>query len=133
MTLFKTITVVSYFLLLTQSCTSQKDINDTLVIVKRGETIKIKELDLKITNKGCGREWVSSNNGESSEKPVCELTYVLGDSTKYGGNSYKPVYFRDIEIKIEKMNVWNKEEDGVPAGACRLWIRKLKPPAVTGK
>lgn len=132
MTLFKTITVVSYFLLLTQSCTSQKDINDTLVIVKRGETVKVKGLDLKITNKGCGREWVS-DGGESYEKPVCELAYVLGDSTKYGGRSYKPVYFGDIEISIEKMNVWNKEEDGVPGGACRLWIRKLKQPDATGK
>lgn len=119
--------------MLMQSCSSQKDFKDTLIVVKKGETVKIKELGLKITNKGCGREWVSNDGGESSERPVCELTYVLGDSTKHAGNSFKPVYFGNIEISIEKMNVWSKEEDGVPAGACRLLIKKLVEPAPTGK
>ncbi len=133
MNLIKSVTVISCFLLLAQSCTSQKEFKERQFIVKKDETVTIKELGLKITNKGCGRQWVSNGGGESYEKPFCELTYVLGDSTKHGGNSFKPVYFGNIEIKIEHMNPWNKEEDGVPAGACRLYIRKLAQPDATGK
>jgi len=130
MNLIKTTTVLSSFLLVMQSCSSQKDFNDTLVIVKKGETVKIKGLDLKITNSGCGRQWKSSNGGESYEVPYCELKYVLGDSTKYGDD---PVYFDNIEIKVDQMNVWNKEEEGLPGGACRISVKKKAKRVTTGK
>ena len=58
MNLIKTTTVLSSFLLVMQSCSSQKDFKDTLVIVKKGETVKIKGLDLKITNSGCQMDWI---------------------------------------------------------------------------
>ena len=36
-------------------------------ILKREQTIRIPELDLQISNKGCGRQWT-----DQSETPFCE-------------------------------------------------------------
>ena len=133
MNLIKTVTVLSSFLLVMQSCSSQKDFNDTLVIVKKGETVKIKGLDLKITNSGCGRDWISNGGGESYEVPSCDLIYEMGNTRINAGKSLKPLLFGDYEIQIDAMNVWSKEEEGLPGGACRISIKKIAKPVTTGK
>ena len=55
-------------------CSTTKEFTDREIIVESNQTVAIKELDLKITNKGCGRDWVSDDIGQSYEKPVCDLT-----------------------------------------------------------
>ena len=83
--------------------------------------MKIKELDLSITNNGCGRQWESG-----SEIPYCELIIKCKDSTIYAGSNFKPVYIGNIEIKLDRINPWGREEDSVPPGGCRVWVRKLE-------
>lgn len=134
MNLIKYAVLLYSFLIAISSCSSStNNFTDTSIIIKKGETIKVKGLGLKITNNGCGREWVSGSDGDAYEKPVCGLKYVMDDSVKYAGDSFKPVYFGNIEIEIDQMNVWNKEEDSIPPGGCRLKIRKLEQSSSTGK
>ncbi|MBK6825937.1 MAG: hypothetical protein IPG86_03225 [Chitinophagaceae bacterium] len=89
-------------------------------ILKREETIRIPELDLQISNKGCGRQWTGD-----SETPFCELELKATDTSFRFGQSFSPVYFRNLEIKVMQMNPWNREEDSIPPGGCRIWIHKL--------
>lgn len=103
-------------------CTHQpKEFSDQKLVIASNETVKIRELDLSITNNGCGRQWES---GE--EKPYCELVIQRKDATVRAGTNFKPVYIGNIEITIDKMNPWRREEDSVPAGGCRVWVRKVK-------
>lgn len=89
-------------------------------ILKREEIIRIPELDLQISNKGCGRQWT-----ENSETPFCELELKAADTTIRFGRSFTPLYFRNLEIKVMQMNPWNREEDSIPPGGCQVWIHKL--------
>lgn len=89
-------------------------------ILQREETIRIPELDIRISNKGCGRQW----EGES-EVPYCELELKAADTTIQFGQSFAPVYFRNLEIKVMQMNPWNREEDSIPPGGCRVLVHKL--------
>lgn len=97
------------------------EFTDQRLVIANKETVRIKELDLSITNNGCGRQWES---GE--EKPYCELIIRRKDSTLRAGNNFKPVYIGNIEITIDRMNPWGREEDSVPPGGCRVWVRKLE-------
>lgn len=97
-----------------------KPFSEKKLIIATNQTVKIKELDLSITNNGCGRQWESG-----SERPYCELIIKHKESTINAGNSFEPVHIGNIEITIDKMNPWGRQEDSVPAGGCRLLVRKL--------
>lgn len=90
------------------------------LVIGSKETIRIREIDLSITNNGCGRQW----EGEA-EKPYCELVIKYKDSTFTAGDSFKPVYVGTIRIAIDKMNPWGRVEDSVPPGGCRIIVTKL--------
>jgi len=90
------------------------------LVIGSKETIRLSEIDLSITNNGCGRQW----EGEA-EKPYCELVIKYKDSTFKAGDSFKPVYVGTIKIEIDKMNPWAKTEDSVPPGGCRIIVTKL--------
>jgi len=89
-------------------------------ILKREQTIRIPELDLQISNKGCGRQWT-----DQSETPFCELELKAADTSFRFGHSFSSVYFRNLEIKVMKMNPWNREEDSIPPGGCLVMVHKL--------
>ncbi|MBC7874682.1 MAG: hypothetical protein H7Y01_11825 [Ferruginibacter sp.] len=102
-------------------CTSQpKEFKERKLVIASKETVRVKELDLTITNNGCGRKWTNSE-----ERPYCELLIKYKDSTIHAGDDFNPVYIGNIEIDIDRMNPWGREEDSVPPGGCRLWVRKL--------
>ncbi len=122
---FIRINLIALLTLSAASCSSTKEFTDREIIVESKETVVIKELDLKITNKGCGRQWESKEGKEPYETAYCELVYQLKDSVKYAGDSYKPVYFGDIEIKLTGMNPWSAAEKGIPGGGCRLSIKRI--------
>lgn len=116
------LTIIACFLIIA-GCSSQspKEFKEKKLIVASKETVKIKQLDLSVTNNGCGRQWVS---GE--ERPYCDLIIKHKDSIFYAGSNFKPVYIGNIEITIDRMNPWGREEDSVPAGGCRIWVRKIE-------
>ncbi len=116
-----TIAIAACFFV-TAGCSSQpKEFTDKKLVIASKQTVKIKELDLSITNNGCGRQWESG-----AERPYCELIIKRKDSTIFAGNNFKPVYIGNIEITIDRINPWGKEEDSIPPGGCRVWIRKLE-------
>jgi hypothetical protein len=100
----------------------QAAFTEAVYLLKRSETISIKQLNLQISNRGCGRHW---EGDPGTEKPYCDLEIRAGDSVWYGGSSFKPFIIRDLEFTVEKMNPWNKAEDSIPAGGCMLRVRKL--------
>lgn len=103
-----------------------KQFTEKSILLLNKETVVIKEVDISVTNNGCGRKWISAEGQPSYEKAYCDLVIKNGDSTIHAGADYKPVYFGNIEIKLEKMNPWGKEENGIPPGGCRIWVRKLE-------
>lgn len=110
-------------LLVAGSCT-QKTTNFTAktIVVKRDETIRIRELGMSITNKGCGRMWMTDNGGEQA---FCELEVKVSDSVYRFGRSYDSLVIKDVSLRIDKMNPWNNMEDSVPGGGCRIVVTKL--------
>ncbi len=108
-------------------CSSQpqKEFTKKKLVIASKETVKVNELNLSITNNGCGREWFSEKGKPAYEKAFCDLIIKWKDSTIHAGDSYKSVYFGNIEVKLDKMNPWGREEDSVPPGGCRVWVRKL--------
>ncbi len=105
---------------------SKKPFTERRIVIANEETVKIKELGMTITNKGCGRKWVSDGDHPSYEKAYCEITVERDGKTIQIGKDSEPVYFDDLEIDIERMNPWGREEDSVPAGGCRLWVKRVK-------
>ena len=105
---------------------SKPFIEKKLVIASK-ETVKIPELDLSITNDGCGRKWVVKGDKPGYEIPYCGLLIKQKDSAIHGGSDFTPIYIGNVEITIEKMNPWGAEEDSVPPGGCRVLVRKLEP------
>ena len=103
---------------------SMKEFQDKKITVASNETVNIKELDLKITNEGCGRYWKTEND-PPSEIPYCGLVIMHKDSIIRAGTSFHPFYIGNIEITIDRMNPWGTMEDSVPPGGCRLWVKKL--------
>ena len=95
------------------------------IVIGNNETVKVPELNLSITNNGCGRKWVSDDGKPMYEKPFCGIVAKQKDSTITGGGDFKPIYVGNVEITIEKMNPWGVVEDSVPPGGCRVLIRKV--------
>jgi hypothetical protein len=94
------------------------------IIVASKQTVEIPEIDLSITNNGCGRKWVTEKDRPAFERAYCDLVIQRDKTIIHAGNDSKPVYIGDLQIYIERMNPWGREEDSVPPGGCRLWIRR---------
>ena len=86
------------------------------------QTVNIKELDMSITNNGCGRQWLLSHGKPGRLELYYDLVVKMKDSTYLFTDT---LYIRNLKLVIDKMNPWDKEEDGVPPGGCRVWVRKL--------
>ena len=92
------------------------------LVIASNQTVRIDELNMSITNGGCGRKWMADNGGE---RPYCELSVKMKDSTWHFGDSFDPLYIKNLKLVIEKMNPWGREEDSVPPGGCRIIVTKL--------
>ena len=103
-----------------------KPFTEKRIIIASNETIKIPELNLSISNTGCGRKWIAEGDKPAFERTYCGLVAKQKDSTVTGGGDFKPIYVGNVEITIEKMNPWGREEDSVPPGGCRVLVRKVE-------
>ncbi len=114
--------IIAAFFIISAGCSSQlqKEFTEMKLVIASKQTVTVKELDLSITNNGCGREWVAG-----AERPYCDLEIKRKDSIIHAGGDFKPIYIGNIEILIDKINPWGREEDSIPPGGCRLWVRKL--------
>lgn len=107
-------------------CSNQpKQFTERKLVIASKQTVKLKELDLSITNNGCGRKWVSEEGKPGCEIPYCDLVIKHKQSTITAGGDFKPIYIGEIEIMLDKMNPWGRVEDSVPPGGCRVWVRRL--------
>ena len=124
--------IVSIFAIVTcffvdAGCSSQpKRFTEKKLVISSKETVKIPELNLSITNDGCGRKWVVEGDKPGYEIPYCGLLIKQKDSAIQGGGDFMPIYIGNVEITIEKMNPWGAEDDSVPPGGCRVLARKLE-------
>ncbi len=115
------------FFLITAGCNNHpKSFTERKLVIARNETVKVPELELSITNKGCVREWVAGGGTPGTDRAYCNLIIKRKDSTILGGGDFKPVYIGNAEIMVEKINPWNREEDSVPAGGCQVLVRKVE-------
>ncbi len=120
------ITIACCFII-TAGCSSQvKDFTERKLIIASNQTVKIKELDLSITNHGCGRKWLSEGDNLPFERPYCDLVIKCKDSSFTAGEDFNPVYFGSIEITVDKMNPWGRLEDSIPPGGCQVWVRRVE-------
>lgn len=108
-------------------CMSQpeKFTEKTLVVASK-QTVRIKELGLTITNGGCGRKWISEEGKPAYERAYCDLTVKMKDSVFHFGDSFAPLYIKNLKLAIDKMNPWGREEDSIPAGGCRIIVTRLE-------
>lgn len=112
---------------ITAGCSSQpKQFKEKKLIIPSNQTVKIDEIDLSITNHGCGREWVNGEGDRPMEKVFCDLKITLKDSVIISGHDQKPVYIGNYQVTIDRMNPWNRVEDSIPPGGCRVWVRRVE-------
>ena len=103
-----------------------KQFTERKLVIKNKETVRIAEIELQITNNGCGRKWVSEGDQPSFEKPYCDIVIKRRDSVIHAGSGFDPVYIGNISITIDRMNPWGREEDSIPPCGCRLWVRRVE-------
>lgn len=112
---------------LTAACMSRPEkFTEKRLIIAAKETVKINELAMSITNGGCGRKWISESNKPAYESAYCELSVKTKDSTYRFGDSFSPLYIKNIKLVVDKMNPWGREEDSIPAGGCRIVVTRLE-------
>ena len=102
-----------------------KKFTERKLVIASKETVRINELDLTITNNGCGRKWVIEDGKAAGERPYCDLLVRTKDSTWHFGNSFDPLYIKNLKLVIDKMNPWGSMEDSVPPGGCRIFVTRL--------
>ncbi|MEQ1676477.1 MAG: hypothetical protein ABL876_07245 [Chitinophagaceae bacterium] len=95
------------------------------LVIASKETVKVPELNLTITNNGCGRQWMSEDGKPEYERAFCDIVIKLKDSSAWLGRDRNPVYIGNVKVLLDKMNPWGREEDSVPAGGCRVIVTKL--------
>jgi hypothetical protein len=115
----------SCLIIVTGCGNSTKDFTERKLVIANKQTVKVKELGLSITNYGCARQWESADGKTGTEKPYCELEIQYKDSIINAGSDFKPIYIGDAVIQMDKINPWGKEEDSIPPGGCRLWVKKV--------
>lgn len=112
--------------LLVVGCMSRPDkFTEKKLIVASKQTVVIKELSMSITNAGCGRKWISEDDKPAYERAYCDLTVKLKDSIYHFGDSFSPLYIKNLKLVVDKMNPWGREEDSIPPGGCRIIITRL--------
>jgi hypothetical protein len=119
------IAVAAGFILVSGCGNSAKEFTERKLVIANKQTVKVKELGLSITNYGCARKWESVDGKNGTEKPYCELEIQYKDTIINAGSDFKPIFIGDAVIQMDKINPWGKEEDSIPPGGCRLWVKKV--------
>ena len=120
-----TFIIGSIFLLCITTCSERQSFTQETFIIRKNQTIKLGQLDLSITNNGCGRKWVSSGDGQTEERPYCEILVKRGNKQVYIGNDFEPIYIGNLLIRLEQINPWQREEDSIPPEGCKLLVKLL--------
>ena len=110
--------MIAWFLITAVCSNPSNDFTGRKLVIASNGTVKMKELDLSITNNGCGRKWIVLEGKAGGERPYCGLVIKHKDSTIYAGSDFSPVYTGNIEITLDKINPWGREEDSVPREAA---------------
>src|SRR6188474_3455171 len=90
--------------LLLMACSAPAGFTEKRLIIASGETVRINELKIAITNKGCGRKWIMEDGKPAHEEPYCDLEVKYRDSTQHFTTGRGPFYVGAAEIRIDKMN-----------------------------
>lgn len=118
----KSLIPVSFIIFFTASCMyPPKKFTARTLVIEGKQSARIDELDMTITNGGCGRKWMV----DGGERPYCDLLVKVKDSTYRFGQSFDPLYIRNIKLVVDRMNPWGRMEDSIPAGACRIIVTKM--------
>jgi hypothetical protein len=96
------------------------------LVIARNETVRINELDMSITNSGCS--W-----GDYVGRVYCVLIVKTKDSTwsfenhysPLHGESFSPLYIKNLKLVIDQTNPWDQEQDSIPPGGCRIIVTRL--------
>jgi hypothetical protein len=115
-------TTAAFFLVVNGCMYPPKKFTEKRLVIASNQTVSINELNMSISNGGCGRKWMTDNG---SERPYYDLTVKMKDSTWHFGDSFDPLYIKNLKLVIDKMNPWGREEDSVPPGGCRIIVTKL--------
>lgn len=107
------------------SCADRETFTEKSFVIRNKQTITVNQLDLSITNNGCGRHWVNEDGKPGIERPFCEIKLKRGDKTAVMGNDFKPVYIGNLLVQLEKINPWQREEDSIPPGGCKVLVKLL--------
>lgn len=115
------------FCFLAVGCMSRPEkFTEKRLIIASNQTEKINELNMSITNAGCGRKWISEDDKPAYERAYCDLTVKLKDSIYHFGDSFSPLYIKNLKLVVDKMNPWGREEDSIPPGGCRITVTRLE-------
>ncbi len=114
-----------FFLVVNGCMYPPKKFTEKRLVIASNQTVSINELDMSITNGGCGRKWMVDDGKAGVERPYCELVIKTKDSTWHFGDSFDPLYIKNLKLVIDKMNPWGREEDSVPPGGCRIIVTRL--------
>ena len=102
-----------------------KNFKEKKLVIASKETVRINELDMTISNNGCGRKWIVEDDKAAGERPYCDLIVKINNSTWHFGSSFDPLYIKNLKLVIDKMNPSGREEDSVPPGGCCIMVTKL--------
>lgn len=94
-------------------------------IIASKQTVRVPELDLSVTNNGCGRRWINEGGQPAYESEFCELLIKYKDSTISAGKNDAPVIIGNAKIQLDQVNSESQEEDSIPPAGCRVIITKL--------
>jgi len=103
--------------------TAKPPFTEKRIVIGNKETIEIKEIDLSISNEGCGRKWISEGDKPSYERPFCSLQGTYKKEKFFAGEDFDTINVQDLLLKVERMNPWGREEDSIPPGGCRIWVK----------
>ena len=115
--------LAGFLFLVVSSCMyPPKKFTEKRLVIASKQTASIEELNMTITNSGCGRKWMTDHGGE---RTYCDIIVKVKDSIWHFGDSFDPLYIRNLRLLIDKMNPWGREEDSIPPGGCRIIITRL--------
>lgn len=106
--------------------TTKSPFTEKRIVIGSKQTVEIKEIDLSITNEGCGRKWISEGEKPSYERPFCTIDITYKKEKFFAGEDFDTVRIKDLLLVVEEINPWGRERDSIPAGGCRVWVKQVR-------
>ncbi len=114
------------------SCSAQKksmELYNYTIILSPKQTKKVSGTDIILKLESCGRKW--DTHGE--EWPFCDLYIKDKNADLRLSGLAGPIYIKTFIIKIIAINPWGVEENGIPAGGCKVNITTAPAVALLSK